>query len=77
MSFNSLDIENNVLSQHSQKPFRLYKFSNQHVSVWCQKKHLHCTISWRTLKANICIFLYIYVRKVLFQRRSKIISGGG
>ena len=37
-------------------------------------KELH---SWSTLKANVCIFLYISVRKVLFQRRSKILSDGG
>ena len=43
---NSFDIENNMLAQHSQKPFWLYKFSSKHVSVWCQKKKLHCTISW-------------------------------
>ena len=46
-NLNSLDIENNMLPQHSQKPFWLYKFSSKHVSVWCQKKHLGCTISWR------------------------------
>ena len=33
--------------------------------------------SWSTLKANIYIFLYIFVRTFLFQRRSKILSGGG
>ena len=33
--------------------------------------------SWSTLKANIYIFLYIFVRTYLFQRRSKILSGGG
>ena len=35
-------------------------------------KELH---SWSTLKANVYIFLYIFVRKFLFQRRSKILSG--
>ena len=35
MNLNSLDIKNNMLSQRSQKPFWLYKFSNKHVSVWC------------------------------------------
>ena len=29
-----------------------------------------------TLKTNVCLFLYISVRKFLFQRRSKILSGG-
>ena len=34
---NSLNVIKNILSQRSQK----------HVSDWCQKKHLHCTISRR------------------------------
>ena len=45
-NLNSLDIENNMLPKHCQKSFWLYKFFRKHVSVWCQKKHLHCTISW-------------------------------
>ena len=44
-NLNSLDIENNMLPKHYQKSFSLYKFFRKHVSVWCQKKHLHCTIS--------------------------------
>ena len=32
--------------------------------------------SWSTLKANVCIFPYISVRKCLCQRRSKILSDG-
>ena len=74
MNLNSLDIENNMLPQHSKKSFGLhYKFSSKHVSVWLQKKHLHSTISWcpklhscSALKANVSIFLYICARKVLF-----------
>ena len=31
--------------------------------------------SWSTLKANVCIFLYISVRKCLFLRRGKNLSG--
>ena len=71
-----------MLSQGSQKSFWLYKFSNNYVSIWCQKKiytapfldsqELH---SWNTLKANVFIFLYISVRKCLLQRRSKILYG--
>ena len=80
-NLNSLDIENNMLPQHSQKPFWLYKFSSKHVSVWCQKNI--CTApfpdtqklySWSTLKANVCIFLYISLRKFLFQRHSVLIQ---
>ena len=81
MNLNSLEIENNMLLQHSQKPFSLYTFSSQHFSVWCQKKHLPGIISWRLrtaflkhFKATVCIFLYISVRKFLFQRCSKILS---
>ena len=54
------------------------------VSVLCLEKII-CTVpfldtqephSWRTLKANVCVFLYISVRKFLFQRRSKVLSDG-
>ena len=60
---NSLDIENNMLPQRSQKP---------------TLQICHC-LTPRTafLKSNVCIFLYISIRKFLFQRRSKILSGGG
>ena len=77
-NLNSLDIENNILSQRSRKPFLLDKFSSQHFSVWFQKKHLHCIISWRPRTAFLKHFeskcLYISVRKSSFQRRSKILS---
>ena len=33
--------------------------------------------SWSTLKEKVCIFLDISLRKCLFERRSKIFSGGG
>ena len=33
--------------------------------------------SWSILKANVCIFLYISLRKFLSQRRSKLLSGKG
>ena len=80
-NLNSLDTENNMLPQHGQKPFWLYKFPSKHVSVWCQKNI--CTApfpdtqklySWSTLKANVCIFLYISLRKFLFQRHSVLIQ---
>ena len=65
MNLNSLDIENNMLLLHSQKPSWIYqKFSSKHISVWCQKKHLHPTVSWRpklhswsNLKANVRLFV--------------------
>ena len=39
-SLNSLNIVKNILSQHRQKPYSLYKFSSKHVSGWCQKKNI-------------------------------------
>ena len=50
-------------SRNSQKPFSLYNFS-EHVSVWCQKKHLQklCnTFSWRPRTA----FLKHFERKYI------------
>ena len=83
-NLNSLGVESNMLPQYSQKPFWLKNFSSKHVSVWCQKnictapfldaQELHSSSS---LKANVCIFLYIPVRDILFQRRSKILSSEG
>ena len=62
---NSLDNENNMLPKHCQKSFSLYKCFRKHVSVWCQKKHLHCTISWHPRTAFLKHFeskcLYISV----------------
>ena len=65
-NLNSLDTENNMLPQHSQKPFWLYKFSanmflfgvrnNICTAPFLDTQELH---SWSTLNANVCIFLYI------------------
>ena len=44
-NLNSLNINKNIVQQHSQKPYSLYRFSNKHDSGCCQKEHLHCTIS--------------------------------
>ena len=76
-NLNSLDIENNMLSQHSQKPFWLYKYSNKHILVWCQKKHFHCTISWRPRTAlfkhfeSKCLYISVYLRKKIFVPETK------
>ena len=32
--------------------------------------------SWSTLKANVCIFLYISLKKIIFQRRFYLVVGG-
>ena len=71
-NLNSVDNENNMLPNHCQKSFSLYKCFKKHVSVWCQKKHLHCTISWhpRTefLKhfGSKCLHISVYLTKKIF-----------
>ena len=82
-NLNSFETENHMPPKHSQKASSVYKLSSKHVSVWCQKKHLRCTISWRRrttfLKHFESKYLYISVylyKKFLFQRRIKILSGG-
>ena len=60
-NLNLLDIENNMLLQRSQNPFWIYKFFSSD-SVWCQKYHLHCTISWRPRTA----FLKHFESKCLY-----------
>ena len=71
-NFNSLDIENNMPLKHCQKSFWLYKFFRKHVSVWCQKKHLHCTISWHPRTAFLkhfeskCLYISVYLIKKIF-----------
>ena len=58
----SFDIENNMFPKHSQKTFSVYKFSSKHVSAWCQKKHLDCTI----LCCPIITFLKHFESKCLY-----------
>ena len=62
----------------------LCKFSSKHVSVWCQKKHFHCNISWRPRTAFLKHFdsKYLYIstyqrKRILFQRCSKILPDEG
>ena len=78
MNLNLLDVESHMLPQRNQKPFWLYKFSSKKVSVWCQQKNI-CNASfldaqelhsWRTLKADVCIFLNISLRKLIFVSES-------
>ena len=78
MNLNSLDIENNMLLQHSQKPFWIYKkISSKHVSVLCQKKtfalHRFLTPKAAFLKhfQSKCPFISVYLRK---KRHSEILS---
>ena len=80
-NLNSHDIEKYMLPQHSQKPFSLYKFSKKEFG-W-RKKNIYTAPfldaqerHYRsTLKANVCIYLYISLRKFLSQRRIKLLSG--
>ena len=71
-NFNSLDIENIMLPQHRQKPFWLFKFFSEHLSVMCQKKYLHCTISWRPYAALLknfkskCLYISIHLPNNIF-----------
>ena len=59
------------------------KFSSKHVSVWCQKKYLHQTTSWRPRTPFFkyfeskcpCISIYLF-KNILFPRHSKVLSGG-
>ena len=59
-------------SQNSQNAFSVYKFSKKHVSVWCQEKHLHCTISWHLRTTLLKHFkskcLYISVHLSFFSK---------
>ena len=67
---NSLSIRKNILSQHSQKHYSLYKFSSKHVFGWCQKKHFHW--KWRPRTAfpkhleRKCVYVPVNLRKKMF-----------
>ena len=52
--------------------FFLVSEKNTCTASFLDAQDLH---SWRTLKTNLCIFFYISVRKVLFLRHSKTLSG--
>ena len=71
-NLNSLDIENKIQPQRSQKTFWLYKFSTKHVSVWCQKQYLHCTIFWCPRPAVLkhlegkCLYISTYLFTKIF-----------
>ena len=67
-NLNSLDIQNNMLPQHSQKAVSLYKFFGKLFFFWSQKKHSHCTLSWLPRTAflnyfeNNCLYSSVYLR---------------
>ena len=53
------------------------KSSSGHQSFFCTAPFLDAQEldSWSTLKSNVWIFMYISIRKLLLQRRSKILFG--
>ena len=66
------------------KTFLTLKIASRHVYAWCQRKHLHCTISWRPRTVfskyfeSKCLYISIYLRKKYFsQIRSNILIDGG
>ena len=80
----SLNNAKNLLPQHSKKPHSFYQFSSKHVSGWCQKKHLHYTISKSQRTAfskhleSKSLYIRVYLRKkIFFQWRRMLLSGGG
>ena len=60
------------LSQFANFPANIFLFGLWKKQSFLDAQELH---SWSTLEANVCRFLYIFVRKFLSQRRSKIVSG--
>ena len=81
----SLDIENNMLPQHSQKTFWITNFP-ANMFLFGVRKDI-CTAAflgaqelhfWCTLKANVCIFLYISLKKLCSRDvvRSYLVGGG-
>ena len=68
-NLNSLDIENNMPPQHSQKPLWICQFSSKQISD-AQKMH-----SWTILEANDCS---VYLGKKTFvPKSSRILHDGG
>ena len=76
-----LTLKNTCSRDTAKKPFSFYKFPTKHLvgviknidtAPFLDASELP---SRSTLKANVCIFLYIYLRKFLFQRRSKLLAG--
>ena len=81
------DTENNMLPQHSKKSFFTLQIFQQTCFCLVSEKQFaemvqyyfltpkSCNNSWNTLKANVCIFLYISVKKSF--SREVVRSGDG
>ena len=64
------------LSQFTNFPANMFLFGVRKIIRSAPFPDAQELLSRSTLKANVCIFLYISLRKFLFQRLSKILSGG-
>ena len=64
------------LSQFTNFPANMILFGVRKIICTAPFPDAQELLSWSPLKANVCIFLYISPRKFLFQRCSKISSGG-
>ena len=63
-------------SQFTNFPVNMFLFGVRKNNIIPQFPDFQKLLSWRIFKENVYIFLYISLRKFLFQRRSKILSGG-
>ena len=72
MNLNSLNIVKNILSQHSQKPYSLYKFSSKYVLGYCQENILDCPMPRHPRTAFLkhleskCLYIPVYLCKKTF-----------
>ena len=54
------------------KIFLILQIFSKHVFVWCQKKYLYCTISWRPRTAFLkhfeskCLYISLYLLEKIF-----------
>ena len=66
-----------TLSDFTNFPANMFLFGIRNNIYTASFLDVHEWHSWNTLKVNACIFLYISLKKCLFQRHSKILSGEG
>ena len=72
MNLNSLNIVKNILSQHSQKPYSLYKFSSKYVLGYCQENILDCPMlrhpgtAFLKNSESKCMYIPVYLCKKTF-----------
>ena len=85
-NLNSLNIVKNILPPAAQSNTLLNLQIFQQKCFWLVSEKRICDLPFLdvqeihfqgTWQENVCIFLYISVRKLLFQRRRKLLSGGG